>query len=154
MHNMAAEQDDAIQNVYLIFRVFYLDTQDIGLHIYTNPEELDFVEESYTVTPRLGSTWYAFEYNVVNRSGVRDYFKMLVVGIELQEKFFLRDRDAEGEARLWILNVWREKLAGLVGIGWKFWRLSFALCRWAFEKVGLLLDLGARPNRVNSQRKE
>jgi hypothetical protein len=55
MHDIAAEQDDVVHNVYLIFRLFYLDTQDIGLHIYADPGELDFVEESYTVTPKLGS---------------------------------------------------------------------------------------------------
>lgn len=55
MQNIAAKQNDVVQDVYLIFRVFHLDTQDIGLHIYADPEELDFVEESYTVIPKVGS---------------------------------------------------------------------------------------------------
>ena len=55
MHKTAAERDDMIKNVYLIFRVFYLDTQDIGLRIYSDPGELRFVEESYTVTSKVES---------------------------------------------------------------------------------------------------
>ncbi|KAF4626332.1 hypothetical protein G7Y89_g11830 [Cudoniella acicularis] len=53
MHDIAAKQDDVVQDVYLIFRVFHLDTQNIGLRIYSDPGELDFAEESYTVTPKV-----------------------------------------------------------------------------------------------------
>jgi hypothetical protein len=54
MHDIVAEQDD-VNKIYLIFRVFHLDTKNIGLRIYTDPEELRFVEESYTVTPKVAS---------------------------------------------------------------------------------------------------
>lgn len=59
MHKIAAETDDVVKNVYLIFRVFYLDTQDIGLRVYSDPGELKFVEESYNATPKVWSSWYA-----------------------------------------------------------------------------------------------
>jgi len=56
MHKITAETDDVVKNVYLIFRVFYLDTQDIGLRVYSDPGELKFVEESYNATPKVESS--------------------------------------------------------------------------------------------------
>jgi len=55
MHDIAAQQDDIVQKVYLVFRVFHLDTQNIGLRIYADPGELNFAEESFTVTPKVRS---------------------------------------------------------------------------------------------------
>jgi hypothetical protein len=55
MQDIAAQQDSTAQQIYLIFRVFDLDTHDIGLRIYADPGELNFVEESCTVTPKVRS---------------------------------------------------------------------------------------------------
>lgn len=51
MHRLASETNDVVKEVYMIFRVFNLGIQDIGLRIYSNPRELKFVEESFSATP-------------------------------------------------------------------------------------------------------
>ncbi len=55
MQNTASSQQTPVEKVYLILRVYGLNEENIGLHVYADPKELKFQEESYSVTPAIDS---------------------------------------------------------------------------------------------------
>ena len=59
MHHMKLQNGQPSAEVYIILRVFNLDTDGIDMRLYVDPasmqgKELEFTPESYSVVPRLG----------------------------------------------------------------------------------------------------